>query len=180
MRRLMLLLAAGTAHGEPARREAWPRRAALSSSAELPTPGGNLVGRRAQEREDRQPASLASAPATVAIDGLACQQKANVELTLAPASIRGRPHYVSSDGQVHLFWSDAVEEGSWVVDTDTAISNGWVAATESNTFYPPPGTRGWVEDCPAAESQPGDEVGEGRRGRKKAQKGRRRGKHDEL
>ena len=35
-----------------------------------------------------------------------------------------------------------------------------------------------AEPAPA-ESQPGDEGGEGR-GRKKAQKGRRRGQHDEL
>ena len=36
-----------------------------------------------------------------------------------------------------------------------------------------------AEPAPA-ESQPRDEGGEGRRGRKTAQKGRRRSKHDEL
>ena len=92
--------------------------------------------------------NLGSAPATVAVSGFSCHPNAVREMALDPAPIRARPHYVSADGSQHLYYSDQVVGGSWLVDSDTTESTGYIASIESSATYPPPGAHTeWVEDC---------------------------------
>ena len=92
--------------------------------------------------------NLGSVPSTVAITGFSCHPNDVRDMELDPVPIRARPHYVSADGSQHLYYSDQVMGGSWIVDSDTTEANGYIASIEDSAAYPPPGAHTeWVEDC---------------------------------
>ena len=96
------------------------RRSAVTRSSVAATPWDKP--RRLQASGNTVGHNLDSAPATVAISGFNCHPNAIRDMALDPAPIRARPHYVSADGSQHLYYSDQVMGGSWLVDNDTTES----------------------------------------------------------
>jgi hypothetical protein len=133
-----------------------------------PAAGGGAQLDKPSRRLQQQAAgghNLASAPPTVTISGFTCHPSAAATMTLDPAPIRSRPHYVSADGAQHLvrkwadnrgarpshssltdvallcwnpqYFSDTVEGGSWLVDSDASESTGYLASIEDTGAFPP-------------------------------------------
>jgi hypothetical protein len=146
---------AGLSQAEPQQ----PRQQIVRRSATTPTPfpmppqqqqEASASGPRRLQQESRDAGhhNLGSAPPTVTITGFSCHPNAARELALDPAPIRSRPHYVSADGSTHLYYSDQVAGGSWLVDGDTSETSGYMASIEDSAAFPPPGARTeWLEDC---------------------------------
>lgn len=131
-----------------------PKQQLVRRSAAAPSMVGSLRqqegggSRRLQGSGDAVGHNLGSAPPTIAISGFSCHPNAARDMALDPAPIRSRPHYVSADGAQHLYYSDQVAGGSWLVDNDTAESTGYIASIEDSATFPPPGAHTeWLEDC---------------------------------
>ena len=94
---------------------------------------------------------LATSPAIITVTGMSCHTSANSAYMLQPIPVNGRPHYATSDGGHHLYWTPSSGNAGapeWLIDTDTKDSHS-SANLLSAKDGPPTGSAIWGEWCSA-------------------------------
>eukprot|EP01043_Picozoa_sp_COSAG02_P004475 COSAG02_NODE_117_length_35386_cov_78.819163_9_plen_483_part_00 len=96
---------------------------------------------RSLQMTDGQPDSLelATIPSVITISGLVCTPTANAQYLLQPKLLNDKPHWMTADGNWHLYWSPYAEGGyiDWMIgpDTDNSGRNA-VAMADSEAELP--------------------------------------------